>query len=107
MKLRYYVIVRLLLMIPTVIILLSTVFFMMHIIPGDPIRVLYGDELPEIYIEEIRHELGLDRPMYVQYIEYMSKFFKGDLGISFRYNTRGILRSLVTDRPFFTAPALG
>jgi len=85
MKLRYYVIVRMLLMIPTVIILLSTVFFMMHIIPGDPIRALYGDELPEVYIEEIRHELGLDRPMYVQYIEYMSKFFRGDLGVSFRY----------------------
>ena len=85
MKLRYYVIVRTLLMIPTVIILLSTVFFMMHIIPGDPVRVLYGEELPEEYLEEVRHELGLDKPMYVQYIDYMSNFFRGDLGISFRY----------------------
>ena len=73
------------LIIPTVIILLSTVFFMMHIIPGDPIRVMYGEELPEDYIQEVRHELGLDRPMYVQYIEYMTNFFRGDLGISFRY----------------------
>ena len=85
MKLRYYVIIRILLIVPTVIILLSTVFFMMHIIPGDPVRVLYGEELPEEYIEEIRHELGLDRPMYVQYLDYMGKFFSGDLGISFRY----------------------
>ena len=85
MKLRYYFILRTLLIIPTVIILLSTVFFMMHIIPGDPVRVLYGDELPEEYMDEIRHELGLDRPMYVQYIDYMGKFFRGDLGISFRY----------------------
>jgi len=85
MKIRHYVIVRTLLMIPTLIILLSTVFFMMHIIPGDPVRVMYGEELPEAYMDEVRHELGLDRPMYVQYIDYMSKFFRGDLGISFRY----------------------
>jgi len=71
--------------IPTVVILLSTVFFMMHIIPGDPVRVMYGEELPEEYIQEVRHELGLDRPMYVQYIDYMKNFFRGDLGISFRY----------------------
>jgi dipeptide transport system permease protein len=58
---------------------------MMHIIPGDPIQVLYGEELPEEYLDQVRHELGLDRPMYVQYIDYMSKFFRGDLGISFRY----------------------
>ena len=86
MKLRYYIIIRTLLIVPTVIILLSTVFFMMHIIPGDPVRVLYGEELPDDFIEEVRHELGLDRPMYVQYIDYMVNFFRGNLGVSFRYN---------------------
>jgi ABC-type dipeptide/oligopeptide/nickel transport system permease component len=85
MKLRYYVILRTLLIVPTVVILLSMVFFMMHIIPGDPVQVLYGEELPEEYLDQVRHELGLDRPMYIQYIDYMSKFFRGDLGISFRY----------------------
>ena len=85
MKLRYYIIIRTLLIVPTVIILLSTVFFMMHIIPGDPVRVLYGEELPDDFIEEVRHELGLDRPMYIQYVEYMGKFFRGNLGVSFRY----------------------
>lgn len=85
MKLRYYVIIRTLLIVPTVVILLSTVFFMMHIIPGDPVRVLYGNELPEEFLEEVRHELGLDRPMYIQYVEYMGKFFRGNLGVSFRY----------------------
>jgi ABC-type dipeptide/oligopeptide/nickel transport system permease component len=79
------VIIRTLLIVPTVVILLSTVFFMMHIIPGDPVRVLYGNELPEEYLEEVRHELGLDRPMYIQYVEYMGKFFRGNLGVSFRY----------------------
>jgi ABC-type dipeptide/oligopeptide/nickel transport system permease component len=74
-----------LLIIPTVVILLSTVFFLMHIIPGDPVRVMYGEELPEEYLQEVRHSLGLDRPMYIQYIEYMTNFFRGDLGISFIY----------------------
>jgi len=85
LKLRYYVIIRILLIVPTLIILLTSVFFMMHIIPGDPVRVLYGEELPEEYMDEVRHELGLDRPMYIQYIDYMTNFFQGDLGISFRY----------------------
>lgn len=85
MKLRYYVVLRTLLIIPTVVILLSTVFFMMHIIPGDPVAVLYGEELPDEYLDQVRKELGLDRPMYVQYIDYMSNFFRGDLGMSFRY----------------------
>lgn len=85
MKLRYYIITRMFLIIPTVVILLSTVFFLMHIIPGDPVRVMYGEELPEEYLQEIRHILGLDRPMYIQYIEYMTNFFRGNLGISFIY----------------------
>ena len=58
---------------------------MMHLLPGDPIRVMYGDKMPEDMIERIRHEMGLDRPMYVQYVDYMSKFFKGDFGVSLKY----------------------
>ena len=85
MKLHYYIITRMLLIIPTVVILLSTVFFLMHIIPGDPVRVMYGEELPEESIQQIRHTLGLDRPMYIQYTDYMTNFFRGDLGISFIY----------------------
>jgi len=85
MKLRYYIFLRILMVIPTVIILLTTVFFLMHIIPGDPVTIMFGDEMPNEFLDEIRHRLGLDRPMYIQYIDYMSRFFRGDLGISYRF----------------------
>lgn len=71
--------------VPTLLILLTTVFLIMHILPGDPVRIMYGDELDEKYMQEIRHKIGLDRPIYVQYIDYMGRFFRGDLGISFMW----------------------
>jgi len=87
MKLRYYAPIRLIMAIPTILILMTTIFFMMRIIPGDPIRIMYGDEMPEEAIQRIRHEIGLDRPIYVQYLDYMNKFFRGDLGISLEHKT--------------------
>lgn len=83
MKLRYYIAVRLGLAIPTMVILLTTVFFLMHILPGDPVVIMYGDRYPTKYIDEIRHNLGLDRPIWEQYITYISDISKGDLGVSF------------------------
>jgi len=71
--------------IPTMFLLLTSVFFLMHIIPGDPVRLAYGDEMPEEFIQDIRHRMGLDRPIHEQYIEYMKRFIRGDLGISFTY----------------------
>lgn len=71
--------------IPTMFLLLTSVFFLMHIIPGDPVRLAYGDEMPEEFIQDIRHRMGLDRPIHEQYIDYMKRFIRGDLGISFTY----------------------
>jgi len=71
--------------IPTLLILLTTVFFLMHVIPGDPVRIMFGEEMPEDAIEEMRHQLGLDRPIYIQYVNYMTKFFQGDLGVSWLF----------------------
>jgi len=85
MKLRYYVVFRVIMIIPTLLILLTTVFFLMHVIPGDPVRIMFGEEMPEDAIEEMRHQLGLDRPIYIQYVNYMTKFFQGDLGVSWLF----------------------
>lgn len=85
MKLRYYAPLRIILAIPTILILMTSIFFMMRIIPGDPIQIMYGDKMPEEAIQRIRHELGLDQPIYVQYLDYMSKFLRGDLGISLEH----------------------
>jgi ABC-type dipeptide/oligopeptide/nickel transport system permease component len=83
MKLRYYITVRLGLAIPTLIILMTTVFFFMHVLPGDPVTIMYGDRYPTKYVDEIRHNLGLDRPIWEQYVKYVSDLAKGDLGVSF------------------------
>jgi peptide/nickel transport system permease protein len=49
--------------IPTIFILLTAVFFIMQILPGDPVLIMYGERFPETYVNEIRHNLGLDRPI--------------------------------------------
>jgi len=68
-----------------VIILVSLViFFMMRLLPGDPILVLISDEERSEYspeeLEDLRHEFGLDRPMVVQYVDWISGVLHGDLG---------------------------
>lgn len=82
MTLKRYVVSRILLAIPTILILLTTIFFLTHIIPGDPVRALVGDEASEEVVENLREKLGFNRPLLVQYIDYISGLLKGDLGIT-------------------------
>jgi ABC-type dipeptide/oligopeptide/nickel transport system permease component len=85
MKLRYYLTVRLLLAIPTFLILMTGVFFLMHILPGDPVTIMFGDRYPTEYIDEIKEQWGLDRPLWEQYVEFLSDLARLDLGISMVY----------------------
>jgi peptide/nickel transport system permease protein len=87
MRVSEFLIIRLIMTIPTILLLASVVFFVMHVVPGDPVVSLMGSKPgTEEQIEVIRHSLGLDRPLHVQYLSYMSDLLKGDLGHSF---TRG------------------
>ena len=74
---------RLLLAIPTVFAVSAAVFLMLHLIPGDPASIYLGDNLatPE-RLERIRHEMGLDRPIHVQYLDFVGRALQGDLGRS-------------------------
>jgi peptide/nickel transport system permease protein len=85
MKLRYYLTVRLLLAIPTFLLLMTGVFFLMHILPGDPVTIMFGDRYPTEYIDEIKHQWGLDRPLWEQYVEFLKDLARLDLGISMVY----------------------
>jgi peptide/nickel transport system permease protein len=62
------------------------VFFAMRLLPGDPIRMLVTQTQEQTYtdeqIEQLRHEFGLDKPMIVQYIDWLKGVFHGDLGVS-------------------------
>lgn len=68
--------------IPSLFLLLTTIFVVMHILPGDPVRAMLGPKVPESEAEIVRHELGLDRPLYQQYLSYLSGVLRGDLGVS-------------------------
>jgi len=79
-----YLIKRLLSTIPVLIGISLLLFFMLRMLPGDPAQVLAGQMATPQEIENIRHQLGLDRPIYEQYAVYMSHLVRFDLGRSAR-----------------------
>lgn len=69
---------------PVVWIVVTLVFAFIHLVPGDPIAQMLGEGAPVAEIEKLRHELGLDQPVLVQYKNYLSGLLTGNLGVSFR-----------------------
>ena len=88
---------RLLQAIPTVWAVITLNFFIVHAAPGDPVYVLAGDMVsnPE-YITAFRARLGLDQPLYIQYMKYMINLLQGDLGYSYTY--RQPVQDLILER---------
>ena len=79
-SLRRYALTRLALVIPMVLILLTLVFLLMRIAPGDPISSALGGRVPDEVVDEIKSDLGFDRPLYVQYFDYLGDIARGDFG---------------------------
>ena len=77
-----YLGMRLLLTVPMLLILLTVVFVVMRVIPGDPISAMLGDHAPVKYVEEKKHELGLDKPIWEQYFDYLGQLATFNLGKS-------------------------
>ena len=80
MSLKSYIITRLLLTIPMVFILLSIVFVVLRVLPGDPVTMLEGKDIPEEVLQRRREELGLNKPIHEQYLSYLINIFQGNLG---------------------------
>lgn len=80
--LRRYIIVRILLTIPMVLILISMVFFVMRVLPGDPALAIMREGASEAQLAAFRATLGLDRPLHIQYLEFISGVLRFDLGES-------------------------
>lgn len=93
-----YFIRRLLFVIPVVIGVLTLVFFMRALVPGDPIEIMFlGQPPPDPdTVAAIRRELGLDKPLPMQYLQYMVGVVQGDLGTSVR--TRRAVLDEIWDR---------
>jgi len=77
-----YVIKRLLGLLPTLLIVAVLVFLFVHILPGDPARLIAGPEADATVIYLVRKQLGLDQPLYVQFWHYMVNVLQGDFGTS-------------------------
>ena len=79
-----YILKRLSLLIPTLLGVITLVFFMIALAPGDPARVMLGERANAESVEKLRHELGLDKPLLTQYGLYMKRVLKLDLGKSIK-----------------------
>lgn len=77
-----YIFKRLLQLIPMLLILSLIVFFMVRMIPGDPVKNMLGIDVPQEMVEVERERLGLNDPLPQQYIRFMTELFHGDLGTS-------------------------
>ena len=78
---------RLLQMVPVALGVTILVFFMVHLIPGDPARTMLGARATDQSVAQLRHEWGLDRPLMEQYWLFMKRLAQGDLGDSLFYDT--------------------
>jgi peptide/nickel transport system permease protein len=85
--------------IPVLIGVSIAVFLMVHLLPGDPATImLQGAPATAEDIANLRHELGLDRPLYVQYLTYMERVLQGDFGKSI-HTRRSVITEIVTVFP--------
>lgn len=82
-----YVLKRLLLLIPVMLGTILVVFFIMDQSDVDPAKVMLGDAATEETLAQLHAELGLDDPFFVRYGRYVLNLLKGDMGISYNYNT--------------------
>jgi peptide/nickel transport system permease protein len=87
-----YLLRRLLALVPVMLVVVTIVFFLIHLIPGDPVAVILGPEANAQQIEDARRALGLDRPLPEQLVRFYARLLRGDLG-----------RSYYLDRPVTTA----
>src|SRR6267142_2487879 len=81
-----YIIRRFLQMIPITFGILTLVFSLIHLIPGDPARQIAGENARPDDVQEVRKALGLDKPLWSQYVTYLGRVAHGDLGRSFQTN---------------------
>ena len=80
-----YLISRFLLLLPALWLIFTMVFLLVHIVPGDPVQQMLGEGARADDIQQLRHQLGLDQPLHVQYGRAIAGLVRGDWGQSFRF----------------------
>jgi peptide/nickel transport system permease protein len=92
--------VRLISTIPVVWLVVSIVFLLIHLVPGDPVQQMLGEGAPAADLQATRHDFGLDRPLPEQYLTYWKGVLHGNLGVSIRYGVN--VRQLIVQRYPYT-----
>jgi peptide/nickel transport system permease protein len=95
-SLSAYVLRRLLHLVPIALGVTILVFFLIHLVPGDPARTILGNQATDARVAALRHDWGLDRPLPAQYEKFMGRIVQGDLGDSLFYGVPA--RGLVLER---------
>jgi ABC-type dipeptide/oligopeptide/nickel transport system permease component len=84
---------------PVIWLVVSLVFLLIHLVPGDPIAQMLGEGAPAADLQAARHAYGLDLPLGQQYFNYWKGALHGDLGTSFRYN-QSVTKLLLQRYPY-------
>jgi peptide/nickel transport system permease protein len=94
-----YIFRRILASVPTIFLITLMVFSMLHLVPGDPAAIFLGENrsTPEL-LAQVRADMGLDRPLHVQYLSFVGGIFRGDLGRSLT-NKRPVVREIASRFP--------
>jgi ABC-type dipeptide/oligopeptide/nickel transport system permease component len=87
---------RFLLTLPALWLVFTLVFLMIHIVPGDPVEQMLGEGAAPGAAAQLRHSLGLDQPLGLQYGHYLLGLFRGDLGQSFKFQAP--VRQIIFER---------
>ena len=95
---KRYFLQRLLFLLPTLLGALTLVFFLIHLIPGDPVEVMLGETASPVQKEELRETLGLNRPLLAQYLSFLGGLLTADLGQSLSQQT-GVAEIIRTRLP--------
>ncbi len=91
-----YLLKRFLLTLPALWLVLTLVFLMIPIVPGDPVEQMLGEGAAPRQLAQLRHVLGLDLPLYTQYTHYLRQLMHGDLGQSFEFQAP--VRQIIFER---------
>ncbi len=104
-SLKVFVIARILVLIPTILLLVTLVFFVMRVMPGDPVIAIVGMKAPPERILELKKALGLvdeagnPIPLPIQYLNYLARLFQGDFGRSLIWGKRPVLVEIMEHLP--------
>src|SRR5699024_12696767 len=90
-----YIIQRLLSLIPVMLVVSIIVFLIVHLAPGNPAYIILGEDRSEESIRQLEHELGLDQPIAIQFLDWIKKMLRGDCGM-YIYSSETVLDSILS-----------